>query len=112
MARRSGDKGTRREQTRQGVPPADGETPMGRSPVEGIRATMFEAERRTYEEHLPELLDSVGKFALVFGEEISGPFDSYAAALDAGSEKYGVQPFMVKQINAVEPVMYFSRELP
>jgi hypothetical protein len=73
---------------------------------------MFEVERRTYEEHLPELLGSVGKFVLILGEEIGGPFDTYAAALAAGYEKYGVKPFLVKEINAVEPIQYFSREIP
>lgn len=72
---------------------------------------MFEVERRVYEQHLPDLLGSVGKFVLILGEEVGGPFDSYAAALAAGYERYGVQPFLVKLISAVEPVQYFSRDL-
>jgi hypothetical protein len=73
---------------------------------------MFEVERRVYEDHLPELLGSVGKFVLILGGEIDGPFETYVAALEAGYEKYGVQSFMVKEISAVDPVQYFSRDLP
>lgn len=73
---------------------------------------MFEVERRVYEEHLPELLGSAGKFVLILGGEIGGPFDTYAAALAAGYERHGVQPFLVKKITAVEPVQHFSRDLP
>lgn len=72
---------------------------------------MFEVERRTYETHLPELLGSVGKFVLILDERIDGPFDTYEAALDAGYQKHGVRPFLVKRVGAVEPVQYFSRDL-
>jgi hypothetical protein len=82
------------------------------SPVDGGRVAMFEVERRTYEEHLPELLGSVGKFVLILDEKIDGPFDTYAAALEAGYERHGVRPFLVKQVSDAEPIQYFSRDLP
>lgn len=102
----------RNRNTGEGRAVASPRTSSESSPVEGTGVVMFEAERRTYEEHLPELLDSVGKFVLILGEEIGGPFDTYAAALEAGYERHGVQPFLVKQVTAVEPVQYFSRDLP
>lgn len=74
---------------------------------------LFDIERRTYEDHLPDLLAHVGKFVVILGKDVDGPFDTYAAALEAGYEKHGVEPpFLVKQISAVEPIQYFSRELP
>lgn len=103
---------SRNRNTGKGRAVAGPRTSSESSPGEGTRVAMFEAERRTYEEHLPELLASVGKFVLILGGEIDGPFDTYAAALEAGYERHGVQPFLVKQVTAVEPIQYFSRDLP
>lgn len=72
---------------------------------------MFEVERQTYAEHLPELLGSAGKFVLILGREVGGVFGTYAEALAAGYGRYAVRPFLVKEINAVEPIRYFSRDL-
>jgi len=71
----------------------------------------FSVELATYDAHLPELLVSEGKFVLILGEEVGGVYDDYGAALDAGYEKYGLKPFLVKQICAAEPIHYFSRDL-
>lgn len=68
-------------------------------------------ELAVYEANLPELLGSEGKFVLISGEEIAGAFATYGEALDAGYEKYGLKPFLVKQIRAAEPIHYFSRDL-
>ncbi len=72
----------------------------------------LERELNVYDAHLVELLANEGKYVLICGEEISGAFDSYEQALDAGHGKYGLQPFLVKQINRAEPIHYFSRDLP
>lgn len=112
MARKNGDTGKKSRRIRQAAPKKGGSTSQDHPSAKENRGTMFEVERRTYEEHLPELLSSVGKFVLILGEEIGGRFDTFEAAIAAGYEKYGVRPFLVKQINAVEPVMHFSRELP
>lgn len=70
----------------------------------------FAAELATYRERLPGLLGSEGAFVVVLGGELSGPFDTYAAALDAGYERYGLMPFLVKEIRAAERVLYFPRD--
>jgi len=75
-------------------------------------AMALEKELSVYDAHLIELLASEGKYVLICGEEISGVFDSYEQALDAGYQKYGLRPFLVKQINRAEPIHYFSRDLP
>ena len=71
----------------------------------------LEKEMATYQIHLMELLANEGKFVVVRGEEITGPYDAYEQSLEAGYEQYGLEPFLVKQISRVEPIQYFSRDL-
>jgi hypothetical protein len=75
------------------------------------RAANFKVELAAYDEHLPELLSSEGKFVLILGSAVDGPFDTYEEALDAGYEKHGLKQFLVKQIRAAEPIQYFTRDL-
>ena len=71
----------------------------------------LEREQKTYEQKLPELLTQAGKFALISGDEVAGVFGTYEDAIRAGYEKYGLTPFMVKQIHATERVQYFTRPI-
>jgi hypothetical protein len=75
-------------------------------------AMALERELAVYNEHLIDLLANEGKYILIRNEEISGPFETYDDALEAGYAKYGLVPFLVKQILRVEPIYYFSRDLP
>ena len=75
-------------------------------------AMALENELSVYNRHLIDLLAHEGKFTLVCGEEIGGPFETYEAALQAGYERFGLVPFLVKQIRRAEPIHYFSRDLP
>jgi hypothetical protein len=72
----------------------------------------LERELAVYNEHLMDLLANEGKHVVVHGEEIEGPFDTYEDALQAGYTKFGVVPFLVKKITRLEPIQYFSRDLP
>jgi len=40
-----------------------------------------------------------GKFVLIKGRDAVGFYDSLAEAFAAGSEKFGLEPFLVEQIN-------------
>ena len=77
----------------------------------GKTAMPFEKELNVYDANLIDLLANEGKFVLIFGDEIGGIFDDYEEALKAGYEKYGLESFLVKQINRNEPIYYFSRDL-
>lgn len=68
-------------------------------------------ELARYQKLLPELAAEEGKFALVFEDALVGVFTSYEDALKAGYEKAGLKPFLVKRINAVESVAFFTRDL-
>lgn len=115
------DRGYNR-QGRQRIDPQsmDGSAGPGRRDEErraavltGDGGTMaLEHEMATYQAHLLELLANEGKYAVVRGEEIAGAYDSYDDALQAGYDRYGLVPFLVKKISRVEPIQYFSRDLP
>jgi hypothetical protein len=81
------------------------------SPI-GKAGMALEKELSVYHAHLIELLANEGMYVLIHGDEINGPFETYEGALGAGYEKYGLQPFLVKQITRAEPIHYFSRDLP
>jgi hypothetical protein len=70
---------------------------------------MLEEEKKTYEEKLPELLSHEGQFVLIQGGSVSGFFDTYADALQAGYDRFGLTSFLVKQVEAVEQVHFVAR---
>lgn len=73
----------------------------------------LERELATYREHLSSLLANEGKYVVIKGEDfILSPFDTYDQALAAGYERFGPDPFLVKQIRQHEPIMHFTRDLP
>lgn len=71
----------------------------------------LEKELETYHNHLAELVGDAGKYVVVFGDQILGTYHSYEDALQAGYEKAGMTPFLVKKIQADEQVQYFTREI-
>ncbi|HSH39256.1 MAG TPA: hypothetical protein VK993_10750 [Chthoniobacterales bacterium] len=75
-------------------------------------ADALATELKTYEEHKHELLAEEGKFVLIHGANVLGTYGTYEDALKIGYEKCKLEPFLVKQIQAVEQVHYFSRDLP
>jgi hypothetical protein len=66
----------------------------------------LEREMKTYREKLPELLDQEGRFVLIREDDLAGTFDTYADAIQAGYERFGLKQFLVKQIAATEPVYF------
>jgi hypothetical protein len=71
----------------------------------------LEKELDVYARELPNLLAEEGKFAVICGEQVVGTYASYEDALKVGYEKCGLRPFLVKKIQSVEQVQYFSRDL-
>jgi hypothetical protein len=71
----------------------------------------LEQEQKAYERELPKLLASTGKFVLISGDVVSDIFDTYHDALKAGYDRFGLKPFLVKQIAAVESVQHFTRDI-
>lgn len=72
---------------------------------------IFESEQKTYARALPNLLTEQGKFALVVGDEVVGAYGTYEDALTVGYERFGLKPFMIRQIEAVQHVQQFTRRI-
>lgn len=72
---------------------------------------ILEKELETYQRELPKLSSHAGKFALIGGSELLGVYGTYEDALAAGYEKCKMDPFLVKQIQVVEQVQHFTRDV-
>jgi len=69
----------------------------------------LEKELETYKNKLPELKQHEGKFVLIHGEEVVDTFTSYEDAIKEGYKKFGLKPFLVKQIHSIEQAQFVSR---
>lgn len=70
----------------------------------------LEKELAVYRSKLPELkAENEGKFVLIHGDDVVEIFSSYDDAIKAGYSRFGLEPFLVKQIQAFEPVQFISR---
>jgi hypothetical protein len=71
----------------------------------------LEKELATYQRELPNLLPHEGKFVLIHGEAVEGIWDTYEDALKDGYTKFKLEPFLVKRIEAIEHVQFFTRDI-
>ena len=69
----------------------------------------LEKELETYKAKLPELKGNEGKFVLIHGSDLAGIFTSYEDAIKEGYAKFQLDPFLVKQIQAIEQVQFVTR---
>jgi hypothetical protein len=69
----------------------------------------LEKELETYKQKLVELKEHEGKFALIQGDALVDVFTSYEDAIKAGYDKFGLEPFLVRQIHATEQAQFISR---
>jgi hypothetical protein len=69
----------------------------------------LEKELATYKNSLPKLKDKEGQFVLIHGDDIINTFTSYEDAIKAGYSKFKLEPFLVKQIHAIEQAQFISR---
>jgi hypothetical protein len=71
----------------------------------------LEKERATYSSRLTELAQHEGKFVLIHGEDVVDFFNTYEDAIKSGYQKFKLEPFLVKQVHASEPVFFISRNI-
>jgi hypothetical protein len=73
----------------------------------------LQGELETYEQKLPTLLDEgrTGKFVLIHDKMIVEFFGTYEDAINAGYDKFGTQPFLVKKVEPFKKILYFRRSL-
>jgi hypothetical protein len=66
---------------------------------------LLEEELATYRRELPKMLAShEGEYALVHGQSVDSFWHSRSDAHKAGCERFGLTPFLIKKVEAVEPV--------
>ena len=71
----------------------------------------LETENLTYQRELPNILQHEGKFVVISGNELGGIWGTYEDALKAAYEKFKLKPFLVKKIEAVEQIQFFTRDI-
>jgi hypothetical protein len=74
----------------------------------------LEQELATFQAALARLLQdpaNQGKFALVVGAQVDSLWPSLDAALEAGYQRFGLTPFLVKEVATTETPRSFSRNL-
>jgi hypothetical protein len=73
---------------------------------------MLNDEIAAFEARLPAMLAKhAGEFVVFRQGEARQFLPSYSTALDWAYEHYGLQPFMVREVTAVEPAVHFTRPL-
>lgn len=75
----------------------------------GDSVMVLERELETYKAKLDTLKQHEGKFVLIQGGDVVDVFTSYDDAIKEGYQKFKLQPFLVKQIHAIEQVQFVSR---
>jgi hypothetical protein len=71
----------------------------------------LERELETYKAKLPELKRHEGKFVLIHESDVIDTFSSYDDALKEGYKRFGLKPFLVKEIHAIEPTYFVTRPI-
>ncbi len=66
-------------------------------------------ELATYQREKQNLLQHEGQFVVIQGDLVAGVWKKYEDALVAAYSKFGLQPFLLKQIEAVERPLFISR---
>jgi len=74
--------------------------------------TLLDTELHTYELDRERLLTAAeNKFVLIRGETVAGVFDSKMDAISQGYQKFGMVPFLVKQVVRIETPQNFVSNL-
>jgi len=74
----------------------------------------LEEELNAFRRELPRLLQQAqnqGKYALVHGGKIEDVLPTIDDALNAGYDRFGLEPFLVQEITDEEKPRYFSRNV-
>ena len=70
----------------------------------------LERELAVFADKLPEFKgEHQGKYVLIHGDSVVDFFSSYDDAIKAGYAQFKLEPFLVKQIQAMEHAHFISR---
>jgi hypothetical protein len=69
-------------------------------------------ELETYYRQLPRLLQGhEGQFVLIHGDTVDSFWPTEDAGYEAGCDRFGVDPFLVKQVLRDEPIFFSSVDI-
>lgn len=75
---------------------------------------IFEQELDTFRRKLPDLLQDPNKsglFVLIHGDVVDSFWPSQEEGLQAGYERFGLDPFLIKRVVEREEPEFFSRRV-
>jgi hypothetical protein len=73
---------------------------------------LFKNELATYEREKDHLVNgNEGRYVVIRDDNVAGIWDTYEDALKAGYERYGLEQFLVKQIQGIDRIQFFTRDL-
>jgi hypothetical protein len=73
--------------------------------VEETKLDVLEKERLYFESHRTEFLEKhENLFVLIKGEQMIGAFPDAESAYTEGISRFGMEPFLVKQVLRTEPI--------
>ncbi len=67
---------------------------------------VLEKELETYKASIGDWTDHIGEFVLVKAEEVVGFYSSYGDAVQVGYSRFELEPFLVKQVLALEQIHF------
>jgi len=71
---------------------------------------MLETELETYRENFSRLITgNEGKFVLIHKKTVVDTYGTYEDAIKEGYNRFGLKPFLVKQLQAFEQVQFITR---
>jgi hypothetical protein len=67
----------------------------------------------TYRAHLAEMAkEHEGQYVLIREGEIIGFFPDFSSAVREGNRRFGIVPFLAKEVSATERVVYIPNVVP
>ncbi len=73
------------------------------------KSSASKKDLKFYREKLPEWAEHEGKYALIHDQRLVDFYSSYDDAIKIGYSKFGLQPFLVKQVQTLEQIQFISR---
>lgn len=84
------------------------------TPMQPVSAQdLLAVELAAFERELPRLLaeNQEGRWALLQGDEVFSVWDTFADAVQTGDERFGLTPFLVRQVLAEQRPARITRRL-
>src|SRR5687768_835722 len=77
----------------------------------GSAMMKLQRELETYKAKLEELLEHEGEFVLIRGGKVIGTYVRRQEAFEAGVERFGRNPFLVKKLQEVERPVFLRHDV-